>query len=61
VADWAAMGVTAREGALAEGLDASVLLPQGRKGPAFLAYPNYKVLFEWNKSFYRRNYNRNRN
>lgn len=51
VADWAAMGVTAREGALAEGLDASVLLPQGRKGPAFLAYPNYKVLFEWNKSF----------
>jgi lytic murein transglycosylase len=51
VADWAAMGVAAREGALAEGLVASVLLPQGRKGPAFLAYPNYKVLFEWNKSF----------
>lgn len=51
VADWAAMGVTAREGALAEGLEASVLLPQGRKGPAFLAYPNYKALFEWNKSF----------
>lgn len=51
VADWAAMGVVAREGALAAGLEASVLLPQGRKGPAFLAYPNYKVLFEWNKSF----------
>ena len=51
VADWAAMGVQAREGALAEGLTASVLLPQGRKGPAFLAYPNYRVLFEWNKSF----------
>ncbi|NUB46638.1 lytic murein transglycosylase [Fertoebacter nigrum] len=49
--DWAKMGVQAREGGLPRGLPASVLLPQGRKGPAFLAYPNYKVLFEWNKSF----------
>lgn len=48
---WASMGIVAREGVLAAGLQASVLLPQGRKGPAFLAYPNYKVLFEWNKSF----------
>ncbi len=47
---WAAMGVSAREGRLAD-LPASLILPQGRKGPAFLAYPNYKVLFEWNKSF----------
>ncbi len=47
---WAAMGVQAREGKLAD-LPASLVLPQGRKGPAFLAYPNYKVLFEWNKSF----------
>ena len=37
---------------LADGsLRASILLPQGRKGPAFLAYPNFRVLFEWNKSF----------
>lgn len=50
-ADWQAMGILARDGALAPGLSASVLLPQGRNGPAFLAYPNYKVLFEWNKSF----------
>lgn len=49
-ADWAAMGVAPREGSFAA-LPASLLLPQGRKGPAFLAYPNYKVLFEWNKSF----------
>lgn len=47
---WAAMGVQAREGQLAN-LPASILLPQGRKGPAFITYPNYKVLFEWNKSF----------
>jgi len=26
-------------------------LPQGRNGPAFLAYPNFGVYFEWNQSF----------
>lgn len=49
--DWQALGVTPRNGPLTPGLTASILLPQGRKGPAFLAYPNYRVLFEWNKSF----------
>ncbi|MCB6177687.1 lytic murein transglycosylase [Rhodobacter sp. Har01] len=49
--DWAELGVAPRQGVLATGLPASVLLPQGRKGPAFLAYPNFRVLFEWNKSF----------
>jgi lytic murein transglycosylase len=49
--DWAALGVTPRSGALASGLSASILLPQGRNGPAFVVYPNFRVLFEWNKSF----------
>ncbi len=49
--DWAALGVTPRAGTLAPGLQASILLPQGRKGPAFVVYPNYRVFFEWNKSF----------
>ena len=49
-ARWASMGVTSKAGPLAN-LPASLLLPQGRKGPAFLVYPNYKVLFNWNKSF----------
>jgi lytic murein transglycosylase len=49
--DWQAFGVTPRNGPLSPGLQASILLPQGRKGPAFLIYPNYRVLFEWNKSF----------
>lgn len=49
--DWTDLGVTPRNGPLAPGLSASILLPQGRNGPAFLAYPNYRVLFEWNKSF----------
>jgi peptidoglycan hydrolase-like protein with peptidoglycan-binding domain len=26
-------------------------VPQGRGGPAFLAYPNFHVYFEWNQSF----------
>ena len=52
VNQWTAMGVKPRAGQLPSGnLQASVLLPQGRNGPAFLAYPNYRVYFEWNKSF----------
>ena len=49
VAEWQAMGVTGRE-ALPEGT-ASLILPQGRFGPAFLAYPNLHTLFDWNQSF----------
>ena len=46
------MGVAARSGSLPSGdLSAALLLPQGRKGPAFLAYPNFSVYLEWNKSF----------
>lgn len=51
VSAWASMGVMARDGALASGLKGSVLLPMGRKGPAFMAYPNFRIYFEWNKSF----------
>ena len=51
VADWGRLGATPRDGSLPAGtLPASVLLPQGRGGPAFLAYPNFSVLFNWNKS-----------
>ena len=49
-AEWARMGVKPRDGQF-WGAQGAVLLPMGRKGPAFLAYPNFKVLFEWNKSF----------
>jgi lytic murein transglycosylase len=52
VSDWERLGVRARSGSLLRpDLPASVLLPQGRDGPAFLAYPNFNVYFEWNKSF----------
>lgn len=50
VSEWQAMGVSAREGSLPD-LQASLILPQGRNGPAFLAYPNFDVYFEWNQSF----------
>ncbi len=52
VAEWQRLGVRPRSGALPSGrLRASVLLPMGRKGPAFLAYPNFRVFFDWNRSF----------
>ncbi|MCL4066463.1 lytic murein transglycosylase [Pseudomonas sp. GX19020] len=51
VAQWAALGVAPRRGnTLPAELEASLLLPQGRKGPAFLVFPNFQVLLEWNKS-----------
>lgn len=49
--DWAALGIVPRDGVLANDLSASLILPQGRRGPAFLAYPNFNVYFEWNQSF----------
>ncbi|MCB4770681.1 lytic murein transglycosylase [Ancylobacter sp. Lp-2] len=49
---WARFGVTRANGAPlpADNLPASVLLPMGRLGPAFLAYPNFDVFTEWNNS-----------
>ena len=46
---WARWGVTAAHGQLpADNLPASLVLPMGRNGPAFLAYPNFKAYIEWN-------------
>jgi hypothetical protein len=49
---WAAWGVRDPSGADLpdEFLRASLLLPMGRKGPAFLAYPNFHVFLKWNQS-----------
>jgi hypothetical protein len=49
---WARWGVTLASGAAlpADNLPASLILPMGRNGPAFLAYPNFKVYLEWNQS-----------
>ncbi len=46
---WVRWGVTAAHGQLpADNLPASLILPMGRLGPAFLAYPNFKSYIEWN-------------
>lgn len=51
-ADWFALGVTPRDGNTSFGnLEASLVIPQGRKGPAFITYPNFNIYLEWNQSF----------
>lgn len=52
LSQWAAWGVRQADGKplSTRGPDASLLLPMGRFGPAFLAYPNFDVYLVWNKS-----------
>ncbi|SEJ21839.1 lytic murein transglycosylase [Pseudooceanicola nitratireducens] len=50
-AEWEKVGVRPRSGRWLSNQPASVIIPQGHKGPAFLAYPNFNVYFEWNQSF----------
>ena len=49
---WAQFGVTYADGRALpnDNLAASLLLPMGRTGPAFLAYPNFSAYTEWNNS-----------
>lgn len=48
---WVSLGVTAVSGKLpADSAPASLLLPMGRNGPAFLAYTNFDVYLKWNQS-----------
>ena len=50
--EWQKFGVQSNEAPLHDlKLSASVILPQGRFGPAFMVFPNFHVLLEWNKSF----------
>ncbi|MEM9027043.1 MAG: lytic murein transglycosylase [Pseudomonadota bacterium] len=51
-AQWAEWGVRRRNGRALpnDRLPASLLLPMGRNGPAFLAYRNFRIYPEWNKS-----------
>jgi membrane-bound lytic murein transglycosylase B len=49
---WAAMGVKKAGGAALPNVDepASILLPAGFRGPAFILYPNFKAVMNWNRS-----------
>ncbi|HVW57039.1 MAG TPA: lytic murein transglycosylase [Rhizobiaceae bacterium] len=53
LSQWAAFGVTKRGGAPLEKSEeqASLVLPMGRMGPAFLMFDNYGVYLKWNQSF----------
>lgn len=49
---WAEWGVRAADGGALpnDDLPASLVLPMGHKGPAFLAYKNFDIYTEWNNS-----------
>ena len=49
---WAALGVALADGRPlpADNLPASLLLPMGRFGPAFLVYQNFQIYLQWNNS-----------
>ena len=50
---WIGWGVRAAHGAALprDSMPASLIIPMGRKGPAFLAYQNFHVFTDWNASF----------
>ena len=52
--EWQALGVRRSNGddLPTRQLTASLILPGGPGGPAFLTYPNYRVLLKWNRSHY---------
>lgn len=52
VADWSKLGVRAADGSgLPANADAGVIyIPAGLRGPAFLAFPNFKVILKYNNA-----------
>ena len=51
IAEWGRMGVMTPNGSPVKGGGvAALLLPMGRNGPTFLAYPNFDAILEWNES-----------
>lgn len=48
---WVKWGVVGVKGQLpSDDLPASLMLPMGRNGPAFLAYQNFRIYTQWNQS-----------
>ncbi|MGB0720446.1 MAG: lytic murein transglycosylase [Bdellovibrionales bacterium] len=53
--DWNRLGIRLPNGDMlpqADGMRASVVIPDGLGGPAFLVYHNYSVILKWNRSTY---------
>ncbi len=52
ISQWVKWGVKPASGQLAAAdLPAAMILPMGRYGPAFLAYPNFKAFLGWNSAY----------
>lgn len=53
LSEWRALGVRMTDGSglpQVEDMRASLLLPSGHRGPAFLVYDNFRVIMRWNRS-----------
>ena len=51
--EWAALGLRREDGGplpQADGIEASLVLPAGQRGPAFLIYENFRTILVWNRS-----------
>ena len=49
-AEWGRLGVRAADSAPLPAAEASLVLPDGAGGPAFLVYDNFRAIMKWNKS-----------
>ncbi len=54
LADWSEMGIVRTNGQAlpARDLKAALILPDDKKGRAYLGYNNFKTLMHWNRSYY---------
>lgn len=54
LAEWQQLGVRRADGGAlpARDVSASVLRPDGGRGPAYLVYENFRVILKWNRSDY---------
>lgn len=52
ITDWSQMGLTKADGSMLGESDTQgyVIVPAGHEGPAFIAYPNFRVIMRWNNS-----------
>ena len=52
LAEWRELGVRRTDGGRlpADDTEASLVVPAGHRGPAFLVYPNFDVIMRWNRS-----------
>jgi membrane-bound lytic murein transglycosylase B len=52
--DWAALGVTSFDGSAlpSRNIQARLVMPDGKDGPAYLAYKNFEAILKWNRSNY---------